>query len=215
MPTLMTYAGPVDDMALGTRTGGIPLVPAAFDWPCCTTCAGPMMFIAQLPVDAPTAQGPASAADTPPHILSVFMCQNDPGLCAEWDPFAGGNRALVLPSSGLTAAVVPTEGETLSPETCGIDRTAMDGASYDAARRRWAEAHGRSEQEVLGQLGGVPSWLQADETPACRSCGHSMGFVAQLEEGHDHRTALNFGGGGRGYAFACTACEEGCFLWQC
>ena len=27
-------------------------------------------------------------------VLSVFMCQNDPGMCDEGDPAAGGNQAL-------------------------------------------------------------------------------------------------------------------------
>jgi hypothetical protein len=32
------------------------------------------------------------------------------------------------------------------------------------------QAHGRTMRDVLGQLGGVPSWLQHDETPTCPSC---------------------------------------------
>ncbi|MFB7113316.1 hypothetical protein [Streptomyces sp. NPDC056190] len=70
-------------------------------------------------------------------------------------------------------------------------------------------------RDVLGQLGGVPSWLQHDETPACPSRAQPMSFMAQLEEGRDHRTAMNFGGGGCGYVFVCASCEEGSFLWQC
>jgi len=40
------------------------------------------------------------------------MCQNDPGLCVEWDLIAGGNRGAVVPRAGLTAAPVPAEGQT-------------------------------------------------------------------------------------------------------
>ncbi|MFD5970621.1 hypothetical protein ACFWGR_31085 [Streptomyces sp. NPDC060311] len=212
--TLMTYAGPVDDLAPVTRTGGVPLVPAGFTWPRCAECSGPMQFLAQLPVNAPGAQG-AGAAAAAERVLSVFMCQNDPGLCDEWDPVAGGNRALLFPRAGLTPAPVPTGDETLLAETCGIDCTARDAAPYDEARGKWSQAHGRPLRDVLGQLGGTPSWVQHDETPACPSCARPMSFVAQLEEGRDDRTAMNFGGGGCGYAFACAPCEEGSFLWQC
>ncbi|MGW0082548.1 hypothetical protein [Streptomyces sp. NPDC003393] len=214
MTTLMTYAGPVGDRAPVARTGGIPLAPDAFTWPLCAACSGPMMFLAQLPVDGPDAQGSGSVVDAR-HILSVFMCQNDPGLCEEWDSLAGGNRAFLFPRSGLAAVVVPTDGVTVAPETCGIDCAVVAEDDYHTARSHWSEAHGRPVRDVLGQLAGTPSWLQADETPACPSCGRAMGFVAQLEEGHDHRTSMNFGGGGRGYAFACTPCGKGSFLWQC
>jgi hypothetical protein len=212
--TLMTYAGPVDDHALVTRTGGVPLVPAGFTWPQCAACSGSMQFLAQLLVNAPGAHGAAAAA-VAECVLSVFMCQNDPGLCDEWDPVAGGNRALLFPRAGLTPAPVPAEGETLLSETCGIDCTAIDAVPYHAARGNWSQAYGRPLRDVLGQLGGVPSWLQHDETPACPSCAQPMSFMAQLEEGRDHRTAMNFGGGGCGYAFACASCREGSFLWQC
>lgn len=211
--TLMTYAGPVDEHALVTRTGGVPLVPVGVTWPRCAACSGPMQFLAQLLVSAPDDQG-AEAAAVVEGVLSVFMCQNDPGLCDEWDPVEGGNRALLFPRTGLMPAPVPTEGETLLSETSGIDRTEVDAVPYDEARDNWSQSHGRPLRDVLGQLGGVPSWLQQDETPACPSCARPMGFMAQFEEGRDHRTAMNFGGGGCGYAFACTPCKEGSFLWQ-
>lgn len=125
--TLMTYAGPVDDHALVTRTGGVPLVPAGFTWPRCAACSRSMQFLAQLLVNAPGTQE-AEAAAVAECVLSVFMCQNDPGLCDEWDPVAGGNRGLLFPRAGLTPAPVSTKGETLLSETCDIDCTAIDAA---------------------------------------------------------------------------------------
>ncbi|MDX3071086.1 hypothetical protein ACIP98_13745 [Streptomyces sp. NPDC088354] len=143
------------------------------------------------------------------------MCRNDPGRCDEWDPVAGGNRAPLFPRTGLTAAPVPAGGETLLPQTCGTDRSVTDTPPYPEARVQWSRAHGRPARDVHGQLSGVPWWLQHDEAPMCPSCARPMAFTAPLEEGRDHRTALNFGGGGHGYAFACGPCEEGSFLWQC
>jgi hypothetical protein len=40
-----------------------------------------------------------------------------------------------------------------------------------------------------------------------------MTFAVQLEEGHDYRTAANFGGGS-GYGFTCPPCGRAAFLWQ-
>ncbi|MFI0786272.1 hypothetical protein ACH4Q6_11815 [Streptomyces lydicus] len=42
-----------------------------------------------------------------------------------------------------------------------------------------------------------------------------MPFVVQLEEGPDHGTAMNFGGAGSAYAFACEPGGRALFLWQC
>ncbi|MGA5823794.1 DUF1963 domain-containing protein [Kitasatospora sp. NPDC094028] len=212
MPTtLMTYAGPVDDQALVTRTGGVPLVPAGFTWPQCEACSGPMQFLAQLLVDAPGGQGAVPAE----RVLSLFMCQNDPGACDEWESGGGGNRALLFPRAGLSAAPVPSEGVALLPETSGVDFTVVETVPYGEARIGWAEANGRSPRDVLGQLGGAPSWLQHDQTPACPSCAQPMSFEAQLEQGHDYETEMNFGGGGCGYTFTCQPCAQGSFLWQC
>ena len=90
----------------------------------------------------------------------------------------------------------------------------MDG-DYEQARQDWAGREGRPGHDVLGQLGGQPSWVQADETPACPGCAAPMSFAVQLEEGHDYRTAANFGGAGCGYGFTCQRCSAAAFLWQC
>ncbi|MEU1623022.1 hypothetical protein ABZ479_37720 [Streptomyces sp. NPDC005722] len=140
------------------RTGGVPLVPEGFPWPLCRTCGGALQFLAHLP------SGDGAVA--------VFLCQNDPGMCEDWDPAA------------VTA---------LRPVPAG----------------------GGAPERALGRLGGEPGWIQGDETPHCPSCTATMTFTAQLEEGTDHTTSANFGGGGRGYVFTCRPCGEAAFLWQC
>jgi hypothetical protein len=147
-------------------------------------------------------------------VLLVFMCQNDPGLCEEWDPAAGGNLALLVPAGGLRAAVVPPGPATLLGEVSAVRHATAD-MDYGEARLSWSERAGRPVRDVLGQLGGKPHWLQNDETPTCPACATLMSFTIQLEEGHDHRTAANFGGGGCGYGFTCQACGTAAFLWQC
>ncbi len=191
----MLYAGSAPEDAPGTRTGGVPLVPAGFEWPICKTCGGPMQFLAQIQL--------------PDGYLSIFMCQNDPGMCEEWDPFAGGNKALLFGADGLTAATPPGTGVTKLPEVSAVKFEDHPDEDYDTARRSFGER----TREVLGQLGGEPAWIQGEETPNCPVCGKPMRFVAQLEEGHQYETAANFGGGSA-YAFACVADKQAAFLWQ-
>ena len=198
----MIYAGSVAPEASGTRTGGVPQTPPAFEWPRCRTCRGPMQFLAQVTLDGATG------------LLSIFMCQNDPGLCEEWDATAGGNRAYVLGADAVYLSGPPGDGITLMEETSGVEFVEVDGEDYFAARELWSEQTGRRAVDVLGQLGGDPAWLQFDETPTCGGCTGPMTFVVQLEEGHDHRTSANFGGGGCGYGFRCGPCGTAAFLWQ-
>lgn len=195
MTTLMIYGGPAAEDAPGTRTGGLPLVSSGFQWPVCHTCAGHMQFLAQVRRDA--------------DYLSIFMCQNDPGLCDEWDAEGGGNLALVVPAERLTAATPPPTGDTRLPEVSAVTYTEVEDQDYDQARAAWPD-----QRDVLGQLGGEPAWIQGDETPNCRTCGEPMLFVAQLEEGHNYETSANFGGGGSAYAFTCRTHPLAAFLWQ-
>lgn len=202
MTTLMTYGGPIDVHEAVTRIGGVPLAPVVFSWPDCAQCQGPMKFLAQVFLDDLEPE----AATVDRAVLSIFMCQNEPGLCDEWDPGSGGNRAFLFSRGDLTAALVPDKGETLLTESWGIDYVTTD-APADLAML--------GGDSILGQLGGAPVWLQGDETPRCQVCAVQMTFIAQLEEGRDGSEAMNFGGGGIGYAFACESCGQASFLWQC
>ncbi|GAB3279330.1 DUF1963 domain-containing protein [Kineosporia babensis] len=198
MPKLMVYAGSAAPDAPGTRTGGVPLAPAGFTWPMCAACGGNMQFLAQIALG----EG----------LLSVFMCQNDPGLCDEWDAVAGGNRAFVF-TGELAAVGVPAVGEVQLGEVSAIKIVDVAAPDYDEARRRFGSEEGVGQRVVLGQLGGEPSWLQGEETPDCGDCGKAMTLAAQLEEGHQYETGANFGGG-CAYAFHCSGCLTAAFLWQ-
>lgn len=148
-------------------------------------------------------------------ILLIFACQNDPGMCDDWDPQAGGNLAILTDAAAVTAVAAPQEGEILLGAVPAIGYAEVDRDDYAESAGAWAHAHGGRSREVLGQLGGTPWWIQADETPDCPTCREPMRFIAQLEEGYDHRTSANFGGGGCGYAFVCLPCDRAAFLWQC
>ncbi len=206
MVKLLTYAGPTDEDAPGTRTGGVPHTPSGFEWPRCRACAGPMQFLAQI--DLADVEGEGAG------LLSIFMCQNDPGLCEEWDAAAGGNRAFVFGADAVHVPARPADGVALLGATSAVRFEELDTEDYLEAPEEWNKQTGRPVQEVLGQAGGEVAWLQNDETPVCDECARPMTFVVQLEEGPDHRTSANFGGGGCGYGFRCRSCGTAAFLWQ-
>ncbi|MGW4234088.1 hypothetical protein ACWEF9_33305 [Streptomyces sp. NPDC004980] len=211
--TLMIYNGTTAPDADVLRTGGVPLAPEGFTWPVCgNTCGGPMQFFAHLPVEY--------------GVLSVFVCQNDPGACDTHDPVSGANRVLLFPSAGLVPVAVPEEGVTVLPAVSAIttevvtlepeeaDEDGLPSDAYDLARSGWKWEPGEpfgKQREVLGSLGGSPSYLDDDRLPGCPSCSGSMEFAAHLEEGIDRRSAMNLGGD-LGYVFVCRPCSQGAFL---
>jgi hypothetical protein len=227
MTTLMLDAGPIADDALVTRVGGVPLAPAGTEWPSCAACAGPMQFLAQVlladagfPGGGPTGPGGPSGRSASQAVLALFACQNEPGMCDDWAPDSGGNRALLFPFDSARPLPLPAPAEGADPRVLllgavrAVGRVHDDEHDYDDASAAWAARTGRTENQVLGQLGGEPSWLQDDETPDCPGCGRPMPFVVQLQEGPEARTAMNFGSGSA-YAFACEPCAAAAFLWQC
>ncbi|MEU9577228.1 hypothetical protein [Streptomyces chilikensis] len=215
--TLMTYAGPAEPDALVTRTGGVPLAPAGTAWPTCAECGGPMQFLAQVLLDdraRPTVRADGRAE----LVLAVFMCQTDPGMCEAWSATDGANAAFLLPAEGLaplSAPAVEDEEVLYLGAANAVELTDSSLDDYDGARQEWGRGDGREVLHVLGRLGGRPDWLQGDETPSCGGCGRDMDLVAQFEEGPHHATAMNFGGCGMAYAFACGPCRAAAFLWQC
>ncbi|WP_299542578.1 hypothetical protein [uncultured Streptomyces sp.] len=213
--TLMIYDGAAPADSDVPRTGGVPLAPAGFTWPMCgDCCGGPLQFFAHLPVED--------------GVLSVFVCQNDPGACEFWDATSGANRVYLFPREALRPVAVPGTGVTLLPATSAI-RThvvtldhedacdfeeGIEPDAYDLARSGWKrepEERFGKQREVLGSLGGSPSYLEDDRLPACPSCTGTMEFAAHLEEGISTQTAMNLGGQ-LGYVFVCSVCREGAFL---
>ncbi|MEY2273779.1 hypothetical protein [Streptomyces sp. BF23-19] len=214
--TLMIYDGTAPSDSDVPRTGGVPLAPSGFTWPMCGSgCGGPLQFFAHLPVEY--------------GVLSVFVCQNDPGACEFWDASSGANRVYLFPREGLQPVAVPETGLTLLPATSAIrthvvtldpedtddhDDDELVSDAYDLARSGWKrepEERFGKQREVLGSLAGSPSYLEDDRLPACPFCVGTMEFAAHLEEGVSSQTAMNLGGQ-LGYVFVCRACSEGAFL---
>lgn len=189
--------------------GGVPSVSRdeEFAWPECTVCKTPMQFLAQFPV--PHKFGGQGG------LLYVFMCGFDDEACSIWESDSGANKAFCGPVTNLKLITVPTGRFATTREICHgatIEHTKI--ATYEYAKYKWGKPASNWRQ-VLGQMGHTPSWIQGDEFPPCDKCGKPMRYVAQLEEGPDSKTAMNFGGG-CGYVFDC-ACDDHIakFLWQC
>ena len=162
-----------------------------------------MQFLGQLRVES--------------HLLLMFMCENDPGCCEQWDALSGGNAVLkVSVDKDFSAMVAPSEGITIRDTRYGGTLVDVEDGDYLTRKSECAAQLGTDYANVLGQFQGEPDWLQADETPACSGCGRRMQFVAQLEQGPEPATEMNFGGLGRAYVFDCTCgSEQAKFLWQC
>ncbi|WAJ31621.1 hypothetical protein [Antarcticirhabdus aurantiaca] len=191
-----------DGLSSATRFGGLPSASGDFTWPTCRSCDGEMQFLGQ--VRSPTSE----------RLHLVFMCQNNPGVCSEWDADKGANAVICTATDGLRIAPAPSDGETVRATLYGARVERVRASSYDEARSGWSERHPGRQREVLGQIGGEPDWLQGDETPRCDHCNEPMRFVAQIEEGPDYDTGMNFAGG-CGYLFECGCVGgRGKFLWQ-
>lgn len=187
------------------RFGGLPVVPKGMDfaWPFCKTCSGAMQYLGRLRIPGEE------------KLVLLFMCQNDPGLCDEWDADEGGNCAIVVQAIGLSVVQPPHEGVTVLQTEYGAQEVESAKDEYDAAREAWSKETGHKIRDIVGQILGQPTWVQADETPTCNACGKPMRFLAQLEQGPEWQTEMNFGGG-CAYVFDC-ACNphSAKFLWQC
>lgn len=178
-----------------------------------------MQFLAQI---ALSDTGIAALAKREQFVL-LFECANDPGMCDEWEPDAGGNAALVVPVANAIPLLPPgwsrRKAERERHEALFLKEVqAIKLIDYDDSIQQeydddaYAEVV-QTDTTVIGKLGGRPVWIQADETPTC-SCGRKMTFLAQFQP--QAGVGLNFGDFGCGYAFICGRCKSKAkFLWQC
>jgi hypothetical protein len=189
-----------------TKFGGRPSAPPeSLVWPVCKACKGNMQFLGQIQA--------STQKSRPTELLLLFMCQNKPGLCEEWDANGGGNKVVPVPTDDLALLQPPPSGETTRATRYGAIVVEQPDTDYETARNRWTSIR---PGEVLGQLAGSPAWIQFDQVPTCDSCAKPMYFVAQLEQGPDRKTEMNFGGGGCAYIFRCTCSSKSAkMLWQC
>jgi hypothetical protein len=205
------------------KVGGAPVLLDQIEWPVCRECGQPMDFLAQVPLNQPVA---FSCSYT---MAYVFMC---PGKfdergwlqCQTWDAFAGANKVVL--QSGPGTAIVAGSTSTYPDYCVNIRHTKeplVDTSDFEL------DDDLREAVSWSTKIGGVPAWIQNNDTPRCPNCGEVMRFVAQLNaeldgplpsvrQWNDEKYKfLNFGDAGLGYLFIC---EKECgahgaaFLWQ-
>lgn len=182
-----------------TSFGGFPVkgIDQIIEWPKCKTCKADMQYQGKIRTDL--------------GIELIFMCNNAPGMCAQWDPESGGNKVIIIDDKNLEFFKPSDSKLSLIEIEYGVSIVETEDIDYDSARDNWKGDKG----DVLGKLYGEPNWIQGEETPVCDCCHKPMRFVAQLEEGPYYSTAMNFGAGGIAYLFDCKQGKTAKFLWQC
>ena len=156
-----------------------------------------MQFVAQL--NLADLQGDSRSRSS---VLLLFLCQNQPGMCDDWDANSGGNCAMLL-AEGSDTQDAPASGNTMLSSESYVTLVPYDSTIAVETDDDGYVSVVDEDDAVLGKVGGNPLWLQADETPNCE-CGRKMQFLALLEDRGGG--GINFGGGGVGYAFLCTVC---------
>lgn len=170
----------VDELAVVTRLGGLPLAPHDFAWPSCGDCQRPLQFLAQLV--------PRSGAE----LLLLFSCHSTD--CAiGGGPDLPSNRAVRVPATGSQLQQAPANTPTLP-------LTAVELVPFDQANRPYDTARFDPGRFVFGMMGGVADSVSR-HVPHCTACARPMGFIASLEEG----SLFNFGGV-QAFVFACEGC---------
>jgi hypothetical protein len=193
---LGAYRSQVPAPIAATRIGGLPAVPEDFAWPECRHHGEPMQFTAQIEHEGT--------------LVSVFVCQFDPGTCASWEAESGANAAFVFRGRDLRLAEYPASphGDPDDPQP-GWPPVTNDEYLLGLA----AATTPSDEDEQLGvpddvwfagQYGGEPDWIQDDETP------DGLRFVASIESGP---LEFDFGDGGCAYVFSDG--QRAAVLWQC
>jgi uncharacterized protein YwqG len=168
-----------------TKLGGQPVWIDEPAWPLSASLGTPMQFIGQVLTPA--------TEQVPERMAYLFLSHDDDEDVPDtWETQSGENALICQP--GRVADFVETTslevGPTVAPDV-QVALVALD------------------DQKAAGSyVGGSPSWLQRDETPA------GFSFLFQLDS-TELPFWVNFGGNGVGYAFIDPATGEGRFLYQC
>ena len=173
---LPPQAGPED------KLGGLPWGLSPKLWPVCRDCGKSQSLIAQF-LHHPERLD----LGRPGRVLSVFICNHDPGMCETWDGGSGANACFITEPEDMIfgATAAPQDSPILESEARiveWLDRE--DGIAEDDAHKffRAAEFYELPETELdkpswSTRLGGVPRWIQdPDEAPE-----GDWTFVGQLD----------------------------------
>jgi hypothetical protein len=217
--TISRASGPISTPV--SKLGGKPVFVAQLEAPHCQSCGQLMDFIGQFRLDSPLQLSRRF------QIAYVFMC---PGqydergwlTCSTWEAFSGANTVLLQEDNGL--ALLPGTPDRYPDYELTFRR--VPEPDLDVSRFDLADDE-RDRISYTTKFGGVPAWVQNNETPHCPHCGKDMRFVAQIDaelDGPlpadtaewDQYHFFDFGDVGLGYVFICPndCSSDGAFLWQ-
>ncbi|MEW5868850.1 MAG: hypothetical protein AB1894_06205 [Chloroflexota bacterium] len=204
------------------KFGGAPVFMRPVEWPLCQHSAQKMTFLAQIPLQQPIFFSRKYA------MAYVFMC---PGKydhkgwleCKNWLPFSGANAVILQEHSDMIGAgEAASEYPDYSVNFEYNPEPLIDTTDY------LIDEEISSTVSEFTKIGGVPLWLQENETPFCPHCNQPMRFVAQFSaeldgplpadssEWHGEKFKFfDFGDVGIGYMFICENECGSAFLWQC
>jgi hypothetical protein len=206
------------------KCGGQPVFVSDEIQPICSSCGQKMLFLAQIPLDAPF------RLSNRYRMAYIFMC---PGKfdqrgwleCKTWMAFSGANSVILQEDGGQT-----TVAAFVSPyPDYAVTLTLEQEPNLDVGERIPGIDEAMYEQVFsTTKLGGVPHWLQNNETPTCPSCLRPMRFIGQLAaeldgplpaspSGWGSYHFFDFGDVGIGYLFLCeheALQSHAAFLWQ-
>ena len=213
-----------------SKFGGNPVFLESTAWPRCKMCSREMDFLAQIRIDDPIRFSNRYV------MAYLFVCsgyieKSETPQCKTWDAYEGAN-AIILQSSSETVFVGSRRDRSAAYPDYEITLERSDDPAVDVTKLDIDDNDLLQAVYDRFKIGGVPRWLQSNDTPTCPGCGGRMIFVAQLDAAPDGRLPadprewnkdkyrfFHFGGDdGLGYLFLC---EKECgprgtaFLWQC
>jgi hypothetical protein len=139
-------------------------------------------------------------------ILAMFACQNDPGMCGDWEPDSGGNQAFLFPGEDLVPLPQPADADETLLQLGSVRTVSLvqvDESDYDLAGEEWASREDRrkdgghraegkrhvlcSAHEVVeSELGGLADGLCVEEQQKASDAGGDVEVVA-MEKASDER----------------------------
>lgn len=207
-----------------SKIGGNPIFFNKANWPKCSFCGNNMDFIGQISLNEPVKF--SSSSD----IAYIFMCPgeyDENGLlkCETWNAQSGAN--MVILQKKTETIYKELHHYKISDYTLTFRKVMEPLVDFSDP-----EIDEKVKEKVVTttKIGGIPAWLQDNETPNCPACGKPMQFIAQIDSELDGQlgadvskwspnNSLDFGGSGIGYLFLCgnERCDhtQGAFLWQC
>lgn len=206
-----------------SKIGGVPVLYDRIEWPKCASCGKSMEFIGQFCLSQPL------KLSAKYEMAYVFMCPGEYDangwlICETWNYQSGAN-----------VVILQRKNDTFHSENYQqkIPEYILDFEKYDEPLIDFSDydidEEVRDSVVTTMKIGGVPAWLQDNETPDCPICGKPMKFVAQVSSelngpldadpskwDEQEYNSLEFGGDGMGYLFICEGEKdhaEGAFLW--